>query len=110
MMFRTSIIGLPGKNIRRLAALVLVLAAFATTGAACGGDDAGAGATTTAPTGDQGWERVAPGGDCQCADGSEFSFWVREANRRGSSSTSAAAAPVDGKPVDDVHCKECGVG
>jgi hypothetical protein len=27
-----------------------------------------------------GWERVVPGGDCQCADGSEFSFWVREAN------------------------------
>ena len=27
-----------------------------------------------------GWERVAPGGDCQCSDGSEFSFWVRDAN------------------------------
>ena len=27
-----------------------------------------------------GWEQVVPGGDCQCADGSEFSFWVREAN------------------------------
>ena len=27
-----------------------------------------------------GWERIVPGGDCQCADGSEFSFWVREAN------------------------------
>ena len=23
------------------------------------------------------WEQVVPGGDCQCADGSEFSFWVR---------------------------------
>ncbi len=29
---------------------------------------------------DAGWERVVPGGDCQCSDGSEFSFWVREAN------------------------------
>jgi hypothetical protein len=29
---------------------------------------------------DQGWERVVPGGDCQCSDGSEFSFWVRRAN------------------------------
>ena len=27
-----------------------------------------------------GWERVVPGGDCQCADGSEFSFWQREAD------------------------------
>jgi Pectinacetylesterase len=26
------------------------------------------------------WERVVPGGNCQCADGSEFSFWVRKAN------------------------------
>jgi Pectinacetylesterase len=26
------------------------------------------------------WEREVPGGDCQCADGSEFSFWVREAD------------------------------
>ncbi len=27
-----------------------------------------------------GWERIMPGGDCQCANGSEFSFWVREAS------------------------------
>jgi hypothetical protein len=27
-----------------------------------------------------GWERVAPGGDCQCADGSEFAFWERRAD------------------------------
>ena len=27
-----------------------------------------------------GWERIVPGGDCQCSDGSEFSFWAREAN------------------------------
>jgi hypothetical protein len=26
------------------------------------------------------WEAVAPGGDCQCSDGSEFNFWVREAD------------------------------
>ena len=26
------------------------------------------------------WEQVVPGGDCQCADGSEFSFWVRPAD------------------------------
>ena len=27
-----------------------------------------------------GWERVVPGGDCQCADGSEFAFWERRAD------------------------------
>jgi len=27
-----------------------------------------------------GWEEVVPGGDCQCSDGSEFNFWVREAS------------------------------
>ena len=26
------------------------------------------------------WERIVPGGDCACADGSEFSFWVRRAD------------------------------
>ncbi|MET0459064.1 MAG: pectin acetylesterase-family hydrolase [Ilumatobacteraceae bacterium] len=35
--------------------------------------------TTTAvvPTG---WQMVVPGGDCQCADGTEYSFWVRRAD------------------------------
>jgi hypothetical protein len=35
--------------------------------------------TTTASTGG-GWTKVVPGGDCQCADASEFSFWVRQAD------------------------------
>lgn len=26
------------------------------------------------------WEEVAPGGDCQCSDGSEYVFWVRKAD------------------------------
>jgi len=26
------------------------------------------------------WDRVVPAGDCQCADGSEFSFWERRAD------------------------------
>jgi hypothetical protein len=26
------------------------------------------------------WEKVVPGGDCACADGSEFNVWVREAD------------------------------
>jgi Pectinacetylesterase len=29
---------------------------------------------------DSAWEKVVPGGDCACADGSEFNFWVREAD------------------------------
>ena len=67
-------------------ALLLVLAMPAVAVAACGGsDDSASEVQTTAPTttaarGDEPWERVVPGGDCQCADGSEFSFWVREAN------------------------------
>ena len=67
-------------------ALLLVLAVPAVAVAACGGSDDSASEvqttspTTTAARGDEPWERVVPGGDCQCADGSEFSFWVREAN------------------------------
>jgi hypothetical protein len=65
----------------RILALLLVLAALATTVAACagGGDDAGAVASTTAPA-DRKWTKVAPGGDCECADGSEFAFWERRAD------------------------------
>ena len=36
-------------------------------------DDAAPDATGAAA----GWEKVVPGGDCQCADGSEFAFWER---------------------------------
>jgi pectinacetylesterase len=65
----------------RVLALLLALAALATTVVACGGgaNDAGAGATTTA-TADRTWTKVAPGGDCECADGSEFAFFERRAD------------------------------
>jgi Pectinacetylesterase len=72
-------------HIRRLA-LLLALAASAATVAACGGngdDDRNASATTAsaaAAAPDQGWKKVVPGGDCQCADGSEFAFWERRAD------------------------------
>ena len=72
-------------NTRALVALLLLLAALATTVAACGGndDDAGAVATTapatTAAAADE-WKKVVPGGDCECADGSEFAFWERRAD------------------------------
>jgi hypothetical protein len=71
----------------RILVVCLVLAALAVMVAACGGggdDDEGAVATTapatTTASADRAWHRVVPGGDCQCSDGSEFSFWVREAN------------------------------
>jgi Pectinacetylesterase len=32
------------------------------------------------PAGTPGWERIVPGGDCACADGSEFAFWERRAD------------------------------
>jgi Pectinacetylesterase len=31
-------------------------------------------------TADSEWEKVVPGGDCMCADGSEFAFWERRAD------------------------------
>jgi hypothetical protein len=30
--------------------------------------------------GESEWDRVVPGGDCMCADGSEFAFWERQAD------------------------------
>jgi hypothetical protein len=88
---RGELVAVMGRRVTRrsrILALFLVLAALAATVAACGGagDDAGAGATTTptgtAAPGNQRWERVVPRGDCQCSDGSQFSFWVRNANPR----------------------------
>jgi Pectinacetylesterase len=63
-------------------ALLLVLAALVATVAACGGhdDDSGAVATTTTAPADRKWTKVVPGGDCECADGSEFAFWERRAD------------------------------
>ncbi|MET0881605.1 MAG: pectin acetylesterase-family hydrolase [Acidimicrobiales bacterium] len=80
---------------RSLRPLLLAMVALVLLAAACGGDDSSdeAAADTTAPTDDTTadgttdyaavaaaaeWEEHVPGGDCQCADGSEFSFWSRE--------------------------------
>jgi Pectinacetylesterase len=30
--------------------------------------------------GESDWEKIVPGGDCVCADGSDFAFWERRAN------------------------------
>ena len=67
-------------------AVLLALGAVAVPVAGCGGaDDPGPGAVahhTKDATGRTGWNRVVPAGDCQCSDGSEFSFWVRRADPR----------------------------
>jgi hypothetical protein len=67
--------------------LLLVLAALVATVAGCGGDndDAGSAAATAAQTttpapAAQKWKKVVPGGECECADGSEFAFWERKAD------------------------------
>jgi hypothetical protein len=69
----------------RILALLLVLAALLTTVAACSGDNGDGGATTASDTtpasADLKWKKVVPGGDCECADGSEFAFWERRADR-----------------------------
>ena len=77
---------------RGLVVRLLLLAALVATVAACSAqDDTGGAATTTtgapvptqsAAAASQRWERVVPGGDCQCSDGSRFSFWVRKADPR----------------------------
>ena len=41
-------------------------------------DPAGPNGSSTA--GEPGWDKVVPGGDCMCADGSEFAFWERRAD------------------------------
>jgi Pectinacetylesterase len=75
-----------GTKMRGLVGLLLLLTALATTLAACGGKDEQAGAiattspATTTAAADRQWKKVAPGGDCECADGSEFVFWERRAD------------------------------
>ena len=65
-------------------ALLFLLAALATTVTACGGSDNDVVATTasanTTAASDTKWKKVVPGGDCECADGSEFAFWERRAD------------------------------
>jgi Pectinacetylesterase len=74
--------------------ITITLAALALAGllGACSSDggtedgDAGAGdpnsdeAAAPDQTAAAGWEKVVPGGDCQCADGGEFAFWERRAD------------------------------
>ena len=63
----------------RILTWLLALAALAATVAACSSDNGGRRASVTnAPAAeDVSWKKVVPGGDCGCADGSEFAFWER---------------------------------
>ena len=67
-------------------ALVVLAGAVGGCGSDDDGDAAGAGSSRSTSTsvdasaGAGGWEEVVPGGDCQCSDGSEFNFWVRESD------------------------------
>jgi Pectinacetylesterase len=43
-------------------------------------DDAAASEESAGGDATASWEKVVPGGDCHCADGSEFAFWERRAD------------------------------
>lgn len=65
------------------AVVVLVGAAVAATrgdGGRPGSPTSPAPSDDAAPVDADGWERIAPGGDCRCADGSAYNFWLREAD------------------------------
>jgi hypothetical protein len=78
-------------DVRRSAAVlpILIVALLVT---ACGASSSSPGGSAPAspagsldPTeatapGDSAWQKIVPGGDCVCADGSEFAFWVRKAD------------------------------
>jgi acetyl esterase/lipase len=64
--------------------LIVVLMALSLLAAACGDDttssEEGASAEGASAEEPSEWEQHVPGGDCQCADGSEFSYWSRTAS------------------------------
>jgi len=70
---------------RRLAAAAVAVVVLAGGSAALalngdGGDDDDDSASSSASADAAAWQRIVPGGDCQCADGSEFAFWDRRAD------------------------------
>ena len=72
---------LSGRRLTAAAVAVVVLAGGSAALALNGGggdDDDTASSSATADA--AAWERIVPGGDCQCADGSEFAFWERRAD------------------------------
>jgi Pectinacetylesterase len=67
-----------------IVASVCAIASATLVVAACGGSSDRARATAksaaTTPPGERKWTKVSPGGDCMCADGSEFAFFERRAD------------------------------
>jgi hypothetical protein len=74
---------LSGRHLAAAAVAVVVLAG-GSAALALNGDDGGEDdddtASSSASADAAAWERVVPGGDCMCADGSEFAFWERRAD------------------------------
>jgi hypothetical protein len=64
-------------------------------------DRAGSGAA-----GQSDWEKVVPGGDCACADGSEFAFWERRAD----ATKVVLYLEGGGSCIDAVTCAFTGTG
>jgi hypothetical protein len=52
----------------------------ALTATAASGGSVTAGESRRRKGGESEWEKIVPGGDCVCADGSDFAFWERRAN------------------------------
>ncbi len=70
---------------RHLAAAAVAVVVLAGGSAALavngdGGDDDDTTNSSSATADSATWEKIVPGGDCQCADGSEFAFWERRAD------------------------------
>lgn len=66
---------------RALIATTLALVALSGLVYACSAGDASRSRTTGSSASDAAsWERVVPGGSCECADGSQFIFWVHKAD------------------------------
>ncbi len=72
-----------GRHLSLALAVVTLAALISACGGGGGGDPAsGTSNRDTRAGADAGsrWQRIVPGGECQCADGSEFAFWERQAD------------------------------
>jgi Pectinacetylesterase len=74
-----SLIGLGSVTIGTVGAATGTSAPPDGTGTAASGATAETAPSATASASSE-WTQVVPGGDCECADASEFSFWVRPAD------------------------------